>query len=219
MNSPSIPTWKASWKAAAPYHHLWGRPGCMCSTYFGADNPFNELILDIRAGKKPYSLHRTTFDDALQAIRGLHKRICQRQGKEWTPQAEDKWWTGDAWAFYGDKADQKLDCLPAPVRRGLACPGLDRDLPAWSTCASRWMMVHCLRPTSWIEQMDTAWREVNDWCRPLKPLLDAAMPRTCATSMWAWTSAARRDLTDDLAAGRAASGRRAILVAFDFGSA
>ena len=44
------------------------------------DNPFNELITDIRAGKKPYSIHRITFDEAVSD--GLYRRICLRLGKE-----------------------------------------------------------------------------------------------------------------------------------------
>src|SRR5271156_3504944 len=53
---------------------MWG--GCVrvISTHNGADSPFNELINDIRAGRRPYSLHRITIDQALAD--GLYQRIC-----------------------------------------------------------------------------------------------------------------------------------------------
>ena len=61
---------------------MWGGQIVIISTHDGDENPFNELIKEIRAGKKPYSLHRITFDDALND--GLYKRICLRLGKEWS---------------------------------------------------------------------------------------------------------------------------------------
>ena len=44
---------------------MWG--GCVrvMSTHNGANSAFNELVNEIRAGRKPYSLHRVTFDDAI----------------------------------------------------------------------------------------------------------------------------------------------------------
>ena len=53
------------------------------------DNLFNELIEDSRAGKKRYSIHRITLDDALAD--GLYKRICMVSGQEWTPQKQQEW--------------------------------------------------------------------------------------------------------------------------------
>ncbi|MBD1220586.1 hypothetical protein IDM30_15410 [Acinetobacter seifertii] len=44
---------------------IWG--GCVrvISTHDGEDNPFNELINEIRAGKRKGTVHRTTFRDAV----------------------------------------------------------------------------------------------------------------------------------------------------------
>jgi phage FluMu gp28-like protein len=53
----------------------------------GNDNAFNEMIKDIRSDKLDYSLHKTTFDEALE--QGLYKRICLVQKKEWTQAAQD----------------------------------------------------------------------------------------------------------------------------------
>jgi phage FluMu gp28-like protein len=92
---------------------MWG--GCVriLSTHNGDDNPFNELIKEIRQGKKDYSLHRTTFDEAL--AQGLYKRICLVQKKTWSPQAQEAW-RAEIIDSYGDGADEELFCIP--VRAG-----------------------------------------------------------------------------------------------------
>ena len=41
---------------------MWGGKVAIISTHDGVDNPFNQLCQDIRGGRKPYALHRTTFD-------------------------------------------------------------------------------------------------------------------------------------------------------------
>jgi phage FluMu gp28-like protein len=88
---------------------IWGGRVRIISTHNGTDNPFNELILDIRAGKKPYSLHRTEFRAAV--AQGLYKRICLVRGKEWTPEAEAAW-VGEIYDFYGEAASEELDVIP-----------------------------------------------------------------------------------------------------------
>ena len=92
---------------------MWG--GCVriLSTHNGDDNPFNELIKEIREGKKDYSLHRTTFDEAL--AQGLYKRICLVQKKTWSPEAQEAW-RKEIIDSYGDGADEELFCIP--VRAG-----------------------------------------------------------------------------------------------------
>jgi phage FluMu gp28-like protein len=92
---------------------MWG--GCVriLSTHNGDDNPFNELIKEIREGKKSYSLHTTTIDDALNE--GLYGRICQVKKQPWSPELEAAWKQG-LLADYGDAADEELFCVP--VRAG-----------------------------------------------------------------------------------------------------
>ena len=68
---------------------MWGSKVRLISTHNGVENPFNELIQDSRAGKKRYSVHRITLDDACE--QGLYKRICQVRGIPWTQDAEDTW--------------------------------------------------------------------------------------------------------------------------------
>jgi phage FluMu gp28-like protein len=89
---------------------MWGGRVVVISTHDGDENPFNEYIEDIRAGRLPYSLHRVTFDDAIND--GLHKRICLRLGLEWSQKAQNEW-RQETIDFYGDGADEELFCIPS----------------------------------------------------------------------------------------------------------
>lgn len=88
---------------------MWGGEVRIISTHDGDENSFNLLVKDIRAGRLPYSLHRIPFDEAMAD--GLFKRVCMRTGKPWSAEAETKWAT-DIRAFYGDDAEEELDCVP-----------------------------------------------------------------------------------------------------------
>ena len=88
---------------------MWGGQVIIISTHDGAENPFNELIQDVRARNLPYSLHRITLDDALSA--GLYRRICRVTKQDWTPEAEEAW-RADLIKTYGDGADEELFCIP-----------------------------------------------------------------------------------------------------------
>jgi phage FluMu gp28-like protein len=68
---------------------MWGSKVRLISTHNGVENLFNELIVDSRAGKKRYSVHRITLDDA--CAEGLYKRICQVTRQEWSQEKEDQW--------------------------------------------------------------------------------------------------------------------------------
>jgi phage gp29-like protein len=100
-------------KKAAMALQMWG--GCVriLSTHNGDDNSFNELVKDIRNGKVDYSLHHTTFDDAIS--QGLYERICLVQKKEWTLELQDEW-RKEIIDSYGESADEELFCIP--VRAG-----------------------------------------------------------------------------------------------------
>lgn len=89
---------------------MWGGKVAIISTHDGVDNPFNQLCNDIRAGKKPYSLHKTTFDDAL--AQGLYRRICQVRGLEWSIKAERDW-AQALYDQYGQAADEELRVIPS----------------------------------------------------------------------------------------------------------
>lgn len=68
---------------------MWGARVRLISTHNGVENLFNELIEDSRAGKKRYSVHRVTLDDACH--QGLYQRICQVRGIAWSQAEEDEW--------------------------------------------------------------------------------------------------------------------------------
>lgn len=68
---------------------MWGSKVRLISTHNGIDNLFNQLIQDSRAGKKRYSIHTITLDDACRD--GLFKRICQVTKKKWSQELEDEW--------------------------------------------------------------------------------------------------------------------------------
>ena len=89
---------------------IWGGQVSVISTHFGTDNPFNELVQDVREGKKPYSLHRITFKDAL--AQGLYQRICLATRKEWSPEAEAAW-EESIRAIYRPNDAEELDCIPS----------------------------------------------------------------------------------------------------------
>jgi len=88
---------------------MWGGQVRVISTHNGADNRFNELVNDIRAGRKPYSLHRITLDDAIAD--GLYHRICRKLRRKWSGAGEARW-REELFAEYGDAAEEELLCNP-----------------------------------------------------------------------------------------------------------
>lgn len=150
---------------------MWGGQVRIISTHNGDSNPFNELINDIRAGKKPYSLHRVTFDDAL--AQGLYQRICLVKGREWSLEAEALW-RKEIVASYGDDADEELFCIPSQgsgtyLPRIIIERCMRDDIPVlrWS-CKDEF----ALQPDH-IRQA-----EARDWCEEhLAPLLAKLDPK------------------------------------------
>jgi phage FluMu gp28-like protein len=91
---------------------LWGNRVRIISTHDGVENPFAELIADIRAGKRGQQarVHRITFRDAV--AEGLYRRVCIRRRKPWT-QADEDAWVAEAYRYYGDDAAEELDAVPS----------------------------------------------------------------------------------------------------------
>lgn len=153
---------------------MWGGRVVVISTHNGDDHPFNELINEIRAGKKPYSLHRVTIDDALSE--GLYRRICLRLGKPWTPEGEAAW-RDNLFKFYGDDADEELLCIPANgsgayLTRMMIENVMIPDIPVirWSPPASDF--VH------WPD--DERYREMAAWLEEeLGPVMQATLADDC----------------------------------------
>jgi phage FluMu gp28-like protein len=154
---------------------IWGGQVHVISTHNGDANPFNELIGDIRAGKKPYSLHRTTFQDAVND--GLYERVCLRTGKEPTEAGKAEWMAG-IYAQYGDDADEELDCIPKSgtgvwLSRALIEARMRRENPVlrWKPPVKDFDLLPDHERTGYM----------RDWCEEhLLPLLDALDPaRRC----------------------------------------
>ncbi|MGR6980820.1 terminase large subunit domain-containing protein [Testudinibacter sp. P27/CKL/0425] len=68
---------------------MWGAKVRLISTHNGVGNLFNQLIQDSRAGRKRYSIHTITLDDACNE--GLYQRICQVSKQDWSPEKEANW--------------------------------------------------------------------------------------------------------------------------------
>lgn len=95
---------------------MWGGSLVVMSTHDGEDNPFNELLEDIKSGeRKGWSLHRTDIQEALAD--GLYKRICAVKREQWSPEIEAAW-IENLLAEYGIDADEELLCIPFSGKAG-----------------------------------------------------------------------------------------------------
>ena len=152
---------------------MWGDKVRIISTHNGDDNPFNELINEVRAGKRGGSVHRITFTQAVAD--GLFRRVCLRKGVAWTQAAEDKW-VADVRKFYGDDSAEELDVIPAQGG-GAFLPLALLELRMADGVAivrQKWKPEFSLQPEP------TRNGEVDAWCRetllPILEALDKARP-------------------------------------------
>lgn len=147
---------------------MWGDKVRIISTHNGDDNPFAELINEVRAGKRGGTVHRVTFAEAVAD--GLYQRVCLRKSKPWSKEAEDAW-VAEVRNYYGEDADEELDVIPARgggtylplalIEARMVAPGV--EVPV---VRQRWGVEFSLLP----EPMRAA--EVADWCREhLAPVL------------------------------------------------
>ncbi|MDO8933057.1 MAG: hypothetical protein Q7U97_11725 [Rhodocyclaceae bacterium] len=140
---------------------MWGDKVHIISTHNGDENLFNELINQVRAGKRKGSVHRITFADAVAD--GLFRRVCLRKGKPWSKEAEEAW-VADVRSYYGDDAAEELDVIPSKGGGTYLPLALieSRMAPSASLVPivrMRWGAEFSLMP----EPMRAA--EVADWCR------------------------------------------------------
>lgn len=148
---------------------IWGGKVRVISTHDGDQNPFNELVNEIRAGSRKGSVHRITFQEAVE--QGLFGRVCMRKGVPWDEEAQAKW-VADVYAFYGAAAEEELDVVPS------------QGTGAWLTTAlieSRMYGAPVLRytcPKGFEEEPDSVRAAViQEWLdREVAPLLDALDP-------------------------------------------
>ncbi|MDG4811670.1 hypothetical protein P8629_01495 [Hydrogenovibrio sp. 3SP14C1] len=151
---------------------MWGAKVRLISTHNGWGNLFNEIIQDSRAGKKRFSVHRITLDDACD--HGLYKRICQIKGWEWSKQSEIVWKEG-LLKDTATREDALEEYYCEPKQGGGAY--LNRML-----IESRMQPAPVIRFTgspefnTWPEHLREA--EINDWCKEnLLPELEKLNPK------------------------------------------
>lgn len=117
---------------------MWGGSVRIISTHNGDANPFNEMVQDIRAGKKKFGLHRVTFDDALG--QGLYQRICLTKGRDWSQDAEAAW-KQEMLSFYGEHAGEELNCIPSQGKGAWVSRALIESCMSPAAPVLRWSML------------------------------------------------------------------------------
>ena len=98
-------------KAAVAFMN-WGGKVRIISTHNGDDSEFNELVNDVRAGKREgFVLHRITIDDAIAC--GLARRICSVKGDSWHEGYAADWRRSILSSYRNSEdADEELFCVP-----------------------------------------------------------------------------------------------------------
>lgn len=89
---------------------LWSGRVHVISTHNGEGSAFNALLTEVRDGRKPGSVHRTTLGEAIDD--GLYGRICAVSGMAAT-EAGAAAWEADVRRMYGESAAEELDCVPS----------------------------------------------------------------------------------------------------------
>ncbi|MDN5622182.1 MAG: hypothetical protein L0G96_03530 [Acinetobacter sp.] len=96
---------------------IWGGSIEIISSHNGKKNPFNQMLLDIQAGRYGESQEDAaamiiTFDDAV--ANGLYERVCMMDRKKATAEGKEKWYNGIRKA-YGPRLAamrEELDAIP-----------------------------------------------------------------------------------------------------------
>jgi len=150
---------------------IWGGKVRVISTHNGVNNPFNQLIQDIRQGLRKGSVHKITFRDAVS--QGLYRRVCMRLGIEWTQEGEDNW-VQEVYDFYGEAALEELDVIPSQgggtyLPAVLVESRMKADIP----------VIRLARDTAWGKApVHLREMEIREWCdEHLLPLLIRLDPK------------------------------------------
>lgn len=154
---------------------MWGNKVRLISTHNGVDNAFNQYIQDAREGRKDYSVHRITLDDAI--AEGLYRRICYVTGQTWTPEAEKKW-RDDLYknAPNTESAEEEYGCVP----KRSAGSYLSRVLIEQAMVADHSIRIYRYEAPPGFEEWTPEMREaeMQAWCKEnLLPELSRLNPR------------------------------------------
>lgn len=113
---------------------IWGGKIRIISTHNGKNNPFNQLVRDIRnglyGGQDDAQVFKVTFDNAV--ANGLFERVCMMRGETPTVEAKEKWYNRIR-NGYGPRTAAMREELDAIARDsgGMCIPGvwIDRAMP------------------------------------------------------------------------------------------
>ncbi|MQX36829.1 hypothetical protein [Roseospira navarrensis] len=94
---------------------IWGGKIRVISTHNGKTNPFNDLIQEVRAGKRDASIHHVPFDVAV--ANGLYERVCLMRGWDCTVAGKHDWY-GRIRRAYGSRQEAMREELDAVPREG-----------------------------------------------------------------------------------------------------
>jgi phage FluMu gp28-like protein len=151
---------------------IWGGRVRVISTHNGEANPFNELVKEIRAGKRKGSVQRITFHEAVE--QGLYRRVCLRLGKEWTATGEQAW-MNEVYEFYGEAAAEELDAIP---KQGSGAY-FNRIILEQCQCADI-PVVRYSKPVEWVTNPARI-EQAKLWIADvLKPVIDNLPGKRCA---------------------------------------
>lgn len=89
---------------------IWGGQVIVISTHDGISNPFNILVDQIRSGVRRGDVVTITFADALAD--GLYERSAMVQATKGVVIEDKVSWEAGIRAFYGEDAEEELDCIP-----------------------------------------------------------------------------------------------------------
>ena len=185
---------------------MWGAKVRLISTHNGAENLFNQLIQDSRAGKKRYSIHRITLDDACNE--GLYQRICQVKGNDWSQEAEQKWKDD----LLNDTASQEdaleeYFCVPKSGGGAYISRALIDKAMVQPDESGQPTVIHYAQSAEWNQMRpDLRAADIKDWCKEvLLPQLEKLNPeqRHCLGEDFArsgdltclWVGAIQHDLS------------------------
>lgn len=148
---------------------IWGGKIRIISTHNGTKNPFNQLILDSRAGLYAFKVFHVTFDHAVK--NGLYERVCLVKGWTPTPEGKKEWYQRVRGGYGTRRAAmrEELDAIPREGS-GVAIAGvlveacMTEDRPVLRLAMDDEFLLKSLAERdSWIEE----WIRIH-----LAPLLD-----------------------------------------------
>lgn len=185
---------------------MWGAKVRLISTHNGTENLFNQLIQDSRAGKKRYSIHRITLDDACEE--GLYQRICQVKGNDWSSEAEQKW-KADLLQDTASQEDalEEYFCVPKSGGGAYISRALIDKAMVQPEENGQPTVIHYAQSTEWNQMRpDLRAADIKDWCKEvLLPQLEKLNPeqRHCLGEDFArsgdltclWVGAIQQDLS------------------------